>query len=221
MTDKNKPSPLRVKSLLLGDAGVGKTTLMCAASDPGFEFDPQRYVSTIGVDFKFKSVQHGKEEAKLMLWDTGHGRERFRTITRAYYRGADVILICFDISDRASFKNVERWAGEVRQYAPEGVTTVLLGTKADLREASGSSAKMPMVTFQEGVGKASAIGAFKYLEVSSKTKESLDDIFDDQLISKALELAQGRRQAKFDASTSTNVQKYSPAPGQGISCTLL
>uniref|UniRef100_A0A6V3JFS7 Ras-related protein Rab n=1 Tax=Lotharella globosa TaxID=91324 RepID=A0A6V3JFS7_9EUKA len=224
MSDPNRP--LRINAILLGNPGVGKSTLGTASTQPNFKFDPKRHIASIGVDFTIKSVTHGKEELKMMIWDTGNGRGIVRT-SIAVYRVADVVMICFDLSDRDSFKSVERWADDVQKNAPEAVT-VLLGTKADLRETTSN--KPAVVNFEEGVGLAAKIGAHKYLEVSSKTKEGIDDMFDDQLIEKALELAKRKRhkqsrQSKWigTKTLSKNLSKEGIA-GHGpssSSCTLL
>ena len=87
------------KLVLIGDSGVGKSCLLLRFADDQFT---ESYITTIGVDFRFKTISVGGKTVKLQIWDTA-GQERFRTITSAYYRGADGIVIVYDSSDRDSF----------------------------------------------------------------------------------------------------------------------
>ena len=79
----------------------------------------ESYISTIGVDFRFRTVKVEKHTVKLQIWDTA-GQERFRTITSAYYRGADGIIMVYDVTNQDSFNHVADWLGEVNRYASEG-----------------------------------------------------------------------------------------------------
>lgn len=84
-----------VKLLLIGDSGVGKSCLLLRFADSTFT---SAYITTIGIDFKIKNVEVGGKRVKLQVWDTA-GQERFRTITKAYYKGAQGILMVFDVSN--------------------------------------------------------------------------------------------------------------------------
>ncbi|KAI8848704.1 GTP-binding protein ypt1 [Chytridium lagenaria] len=97
------------KLLLIGDSGVGKSCLLL-----------QSYISTIGVDFKIRTIELEGKTVKLQIWDTA-GQERFRTITSTYYRGA-----------HDTFNNVKQWLQEIDRYASEGVNKLLVGNKSDL-----------------------------------------------------------------------------------------
>jgi Ras-related protein Rab-1A len=85
-----------LKLVLLGDPGVGKSCLLLRFVDGTYT---DEYISTIGVDFKIKTVEVGGEDAKLDVWDTA-GQERFRSIASSYYRGADGFIVAYDISDQ-------------------------------------------------------------------------------------------------------------------------
>jgi small GTP-binding protein len=91
----------------------------------------ESFISTIGVDFKIRTVDIDGRVVKLQLWDTS-GQERFRTITSSYYRGAHAILICFDLTDKQSFHNVRTWHAEIQRYACSSVNVLLVGCKTDL-----------------------------------------------------------------------------------------
>ena len=89
------------------------------------------FITTIGIDFKIKSILIDDSKVKLQIWDTA-GQERFRTITTAYYRGAMGILLVYDVSDEQSFVNVRNWMRQIDQNAAENVNRVLIGNKADM-----------------------------------------------------------------------------------------
>jgi len=91
------------------------------------------FISTIGIDFKIKTVDIEGTRIKLQIWDTA-GQERFRTITNAYYRGAMGILLVYDITDEISFRNVANWIRNIEQHAQDTVIRQLVGNKCDREE---------------------------------------------------------------------------------------
>lgn len=117
-----------IKLVMVGDAGVGKTNLVWRFCDGVFA---DNYTSTIGVDFKFRTFDCGESIVKLQLWDTA-GQERFRTITSAYYRGAQGLLLCYDITNRPSFEHLLDWISEIRRHTASFI--MLVGCKIDLHE---------------------------------------------------------------------------------------
>ena len=90
----------------------------------------ENYVSTIGVDFRFRTVKVDKKTVKLQIWDTA-GQERFRTITSAYYRGADGVIMVYDVTSEESFNHIKDWFLEVSRYASESSCKLLVGNKTD------------------------------------------------------------------------------------------
>ncbi|CAK5279366.1 unnamed protein product [Mycena citricolor] len=91
----------------------------------------ESYISTIGVDFKIRTIELEGKTVKLQIWDTA-GQERFRTITSSYYRGAHGIIVVYDVTDNDTFTNVKQWLQEIDRYASEGVNKLLVGNKSDL-----------------------------------------------------------------------------------------
>jgi len=152
------------KLLLIGDSGVGKSSLLLRFTDNTFT---ENYTSTIGVDFKIRTVTLDGKSIKLQIWDTA-GQERFRTITSSYYRGAHGIIIVYDITDKASFTNVKQWMGEIDRYANTNVKKLLIGNKAD--------ADQKAVTFAEGNEYAASLG-LSFKETSAKTAVGVEEAF--------------------------------------------
>ncbi|XP_016356326.1 ras-related protein Rab-13-like isoform X2 [Sinocyclocheilus anshuiensis] len=116
------------KLLLIGDSGVGKTCLIIRFAEDNFN---STYISTIGIDFKVKTIEFEGKKVKLQVWDTA-GQERFKTITTAYYRGAMGIILVYDITDEKSFENIQNWMKSIKENASVGVSQMLLGNKCDI-----------------------------------------------------------------------------------------
>ncbi|KAJ3652090.1 hypothetical protein Zmor_018086 [Zophobas morio] len=114
------------KLLIIGDSGVGKSSLLLRFADNTFSGS---YITTIGVDFKIKTVSLDGQKVKLQIWDTA-GQERFRTITSTYYRGTHGVIVVYDVTNGESFANVKRWLHEIEQNC-DVVNRVLVGNKND------------------------------------------------------------------------------------------
>lgn len=153
------------KLVLIGDSGGGKSCLLLRFVDDAFT---ESYITTIGVDFRFKTIPLNKQTIKLQIWDTA-GQERFRTITSAYYRGADCIILVFDLCDRESFSHVEEWLHEVNRYVNESTCKILVGNKCDLVAER-------QVTCEEAKHKAESLGV-AYIETSAKNSTNVDAAF--------------------------------------------
>lgn len=154
-----------VKLLLLGDSAVGKSSLLMRFCESRFD---AYFVLTIGVDFKWKQVERNGRKLKLQVWDTA-GQERFRTITPAYYRAAMGVVICYDITDLESFKNIEYWVQQLDQHGDRMVQRVLVGNKSDLEELR----KVPK---EDGAALASKYG-MDFFETSAKTGQDVEEAF--------------------------------------------
>jgi Ras-related protein Rab-7A len=133
-----------LKVIILGDSGVGKTSLMNQYVHKRFS---KQYKATIGADFLTKEVMIDEKLVTLQIWDTA-GQERFQSLGVAFYRGADSCVLVHDITDSKSFESLEAWMDEFLAHAAprnaESFPFVVLGNKADLdskRQVSASKAK--------------------------------------------------------------------------------
>mmetsp|Transcript_2695 Transcript_2695/g.9413 ORF Transcript_2695/g.9413 Transcript_2695/m.9413 type:complete len:201 (-) Transcript_2695:17-619(-) len=152
------------KLVLIGDSGVGKSCLLLRFADDAFT---ESYISTIGVDFRFRTVKINKSLAKLQIWDTA-GQERFRTITSAYYRGADGIIMVYDVTSRESFNHVNDWLSEVNRYASDGTCKLLVGNKSDRPDK--------VVSTEAAKEYADSLG-IPFLETSAKNASNVEEAF--------------------------------------------
>jgi len=159
---KPKNSFENFKFVMVGDSGVGKSSIILRCVDGTFT---DSFISTIDVDYKEKVVDLNGEKNTLQLWDTA-GQERFRTITSSYYRGAQGVIIVFDLTNRKSFDNVRTWIKDVHKFAEEGVY-ILIGNKLDLER---------VVTVEEAEELAETY-LLNYYETSCKTGEGIEETF--------------------------------------------
>lgn len=150
----NKEKPVVIKTIVIGDAFVGKTSLLTKYTTGKMELP----ITNIGAEFFSKTISVYGVQLKLQLWDTA-GKEHFGELPRMYYRGADIILLCFDLSNYSSFLALPKYIKEIeskRESLSEGI--VLCGLKSDL------SHNVPPSEIQAFVDKYH----FKYFEISSK-----------------------------------------------------
>merc|ERR1712127_647193 len=155
----------RFKLLLIGDSGVGKSCLLLRFADDTYT---DSYISTIGVDFKIRTVELEGKTVKLQIWDTA-GQERFRTITSSYYRGAHGIIVVYDVTDQESFNNVKQWLQEIDRYACENVNKLLVGNKCDLTNKK-------VVDYTSAKEYADQLG-IPFLETSAKNATNVEQAF--------------------------------------------
>ena len=154
------------KIILLGAIAVGKTSILSRYITNEFDTD---HKCTIKNDFKIKMVNvNNSTQAKLSIWDTC-GDEKFRAITRQYYKEAHGVLLVYDISDRSTFDNIDIWVNDIKNCAPANCVVALVANKSDLSDKR-------KVTYQEGKDKAAQLG-FLFNEVSAKTGDNIFLLF--------------------------------------------
>ncbi|KAM3869758.1 ras-related protein Rab-8B [Diretmus argenteus] len=153
------------KLLLIGDSGVGKTCLLFRFSEDAFN---TTFISTIGIDFKIRTIELNGKRVKLQIWDTA-GQERFRTITTAYYRGAMGIMLVYDICNEKSFENIKNWIRNIEEHASSDVEKMILGNKCDMTDRR-------QVSKDRGEKLAIDYGV-KFLETSAKSSVNVEEAF--------------------------------------------
>ena len=154
------------KLVIIGDSGVGKSCILLRFADDTFT---ENYYSTIGVDFRFKCVDIGERKCKLQIWDTA-GQERFKTVTSAYYRGADGIIIVFDQTDRESFNNVQNWIDDIFKYSTEEPSKIIIANKEDISDERKSVKMEDIAELEKKTG-------LEVIKTSAKTGENIDYAF--------------------------------------------
>ncbi|KAI9197113.1 ras family-domain-containing protein, partial [Polychytrium aggregatum] len=164
-TSKSASYDYLIKLLLIGDSGVGKSCLLLRFSDDSFT---PSFITTIGIDFKIRTIELDGKRIKLQIWDTA-GQERFRTITTAYYRGAMGILLTYDVTDERSFNNIRNWIRNIEQHASEGVNKILIGNKCDMLEKK-------VISKDQGQALADEYG-IKFIETSAKSNIGVEEAF--------------------------------------------
>ncbi|KAG1853051.1 rab-type small GTP-binding protein [Suillus subluteus] len=141
-----------IKLLLIGDSGVGKSCLLFRFCDD--EWTPL-FITTIGIDFKIRTIELDGKRAKLQIWDTA-GQERFRAITTVCYRGAMGILLVYNVTDERSYNSIRTWHTIAERHASEGVNMILIEI--------------------QGHALADELG-MKFMETSEKANEGVEEVF--------------------------------------------
>lgn len=154
------------KLLVIGDSGVGKSSLLRRFVDDVYL---PEHASTIGVDFAQRTLSLDGKRVKLQVWDTA-GSERFRAVTSGYYRGAHGIIVVFDVADKRSFEHVRYWIAEAGRHSPTTAQRMLVGNKSDLAGTTRFVSSDEAVDLAEGLG-------IPFVEASAKSAENVDRAF--------------------------------------------
>ena len=163
------------KILLLGDSSVGKTCFLMRYIDNTFQ---EIHMSTIGLDYKIKNIElEGGKTAKIQIWDTA-GQDRFRAITKNYYKGAHGIVLLYEITNQKTFDNVKNWINQIKEEVTDKVCIILVGNKIDAEEKR-------VVTTEQGEKMGQDFGLM-FFECSAKTGENITLAF-DEIIKKIVE----------------------------------
>jgi small GTP-binding protein len=160
----SKPN-VTLKYLVVGDSGVGKTSLLVRYCEDNFQTD---YLSTIGVDFKIKRMEFAGCQVTLNIWDTA-GQERFRNITKSFYKGAHGIILTYSITEPSSFAHIENWVDQIREVGNPDTDMILVASKADLE----MDRKVPR---KQGETLAEKYG-IPFIETSAKADTNIGRVF--------------------------------------------
>ena len=187
MTDE-----LVYKVLLLGDSSVGKTCFLLRYCDKSFQ---EAHLSTIGLDYRLKSMTlQNDKNIKLQIWDTA-GQDRFRAITKNYYKGANGIILIYDVTNKQSYENVKNWLTQIKEEATPNVIIYLAGNKIDVEE------EQRVITTEDGQKIADEY-KLPFKETSAKNGINVNEIFQelvekiDETFSK-LEVPKGEQKNKL------------------------
>ncbi|ODV88365.1 hypothetical protein CANCADRAFT_145706 [Tortispora caseinolytica NRRL Y-17796] len=184
-----------IKCVVVGDGAVGKTCLLISYTNNKF---PSEYVPTVFDNYAV-TVMIGDEPFTLGLFDTA-GQEDYDRLRPLSYPQTDIFLVCFSVTNPASFENVkEKWFPEVRHHCP-GVPCLLVGTQIDQRDEPAvlqrlAYYKMRPITADLGEKLAKELGAVKYVECSALTQRGLKNVFDEAIVA-ALEPSMPKKKAK-------------------------
>ncbi|EFP08398.1 hypothetical protein GCK72_011740 [Caenorhabditis remanei] len=174
MSDDTSSPLTTLKILIIGESGVGKSSLMLRFVDD--VFDPEQ-AATIGVDFRVTSMAIDGNRVKLAIWDTA-GQERFRTLTPSYYRGAQGVICVYDVTSRSSFEKLNHWMTEVDTYCTnDNIIKMMVANKIDMPNR--------VVSREEGLKFAKRHRTL-FIEASAKTREGVQCTF-EELIEKIIQ----------------------------------
>ena len=156
-----------IKILTLGDTSVGKSSIVLRFTEE--KFDDNQF-STIGIDFKTKFIKRGDSSVKVLIWDTA-GQEKFQNIVRQYYKGANGVLLIYDIGSKKSFQRIDFWLKELKENNRlEDLFICLVGNKIDMENKRE-------ITTEEGE-KYAKDNNIIFFEVSAKTGEGINLLFE-------------------------------------------
>jgi len=172
----NNIKDLRAKLLIIGDSHVGKSSILANFTDQTFHhhmaptygkfFTFSLLFISKGIDYRIKKVQVNNETIKLEIWDTA-GQEKFRSIGRNFYRNCMGIVIAFDLTNRESFNNIERWLKSLNDETDDNVIKVIVGNKMDLKR------EIKKEEVNQLIG-----SNYPFFETSAKTGEGIKEMFE-------------------------------------------
>ena len=143
---ENIKEDLKLKLVLLGDSGVGKTNLISRYISNSFDENTR---ATIGVEFFCKNFRINKKRTiKVEIWDTA-GQERYKAITSVYYKGAKGAFIVYDITSRKTFENIDKWIGEIKERTTDDVKLIIIGNKTDLNNEREVKSEEALIKYQD------------------------------------------------------------------------
>jgi Ras-related protein Rab-1A len=191
--EEEEEAMISFKILLLGDSTVGKSAFILRFCENKFEEDS---LTTIGLDQKNKFVKRGDKKLELHIWDTA-GQERFRSIAKNCYKGADGIILMYDISKYETFKHIKTWISNIKEAIDlSKIAFIVVGNKCDLPESEKEVDKESKTNFEVN-------NNMKIIETSAKDNINVSESFIN-LIDKMLELGLGRKKGNEDDNDELN-----------------
>jgi len=204
-----------LKVIILGDSGVGKTSLMNQYVNRKFS---NQYKATIGADFLTKDITlDDNRQVTLQIWDTA-GQERFQSLGVAFYRGADACVLVYDVTSPNSFKTLETWRDEfLIQASPrdaEHFPFLLIGNKVDLADlGENGTGNGRQVSEKRAQAWANTKNNMPYFECSAKENTNVESAF-ETIAKAALEQENADNFHLYDDSMNHRIQ-LQPNTGRG------
>jgi len=178
------------KLLIIGNSSVGKTSFLFRYADDSFT---SAFVSTVGIDFKVKTVFRQDKRVKLQIWDTA-GQERYRTITTAYYRGAMGFILMYDVTNEESFSSVHDWCTQIKTYSWDNAQVILVGNKCDMEDER-------VISYERGKQLADSLG-LDFFETSAKENINVRAVFE-----RLVDMICDKMSESLDADPALNANK--------------
>ena len=190
----SKEEIISFKILLLGDSGVGKTAFILRFCEDKFEEDS---LTTIGLDQKNKFVKRDNKKLELHIWDTA-GQERFRSIAKNCYKGADGIILMYDISNYETFKQIKTWINNIKDSIDiDKIALLVVGNKCDMPKTDKTVDQESKQNFENA-------RKMKIIEASAKDNINVNESF-ISLIDKMLELGLGKKKDNDDDNDNDEI----------------
>ena len=183
------------KVVIVGDSAVGKSCLLHRFVDNKFT---ESYISTIGVDFRFKKINTDGYNIKLQIWDTA-GQEKFQSISSAYYRNANGIVIVYDLTNQSSFDHINTWIKRVHEHLDENVVKIIIGNKNDLTNER-------VITSEQIESKINKI-KLPFYEASAKESTHVASIFHDFVRKMITQIEKENKLKELQKNNNSNIKK--------------
>ena len=180
------------KMILIGDSGVGKTNILNRYVNDTFS---EATKSTVGVELGTKVEEYNNTKIKIQIWDTA-GQERYKSITKTYYKGAKGAFIVYDITKKDSFKNIDKWIQDLREFGEDDAAILIVGNKSDLEESRE-------VTTDE-VKKKAEVYKMAYCETSALKSKNINYAF-QTLIKLVAEKMENKKNEENKYGNQSNV----------------
>ena len=193
---QNKDEIICFKILLLGDSSVGKSAFIMRFCEGRFD---DACLTTVGIDKKIKFVKKDEKKLQLLIWDTA-GQERFRSIAKNCYKGADGIILMYDISNLNTFNHIKLWISNIKDAIDiNKIGLVVVGNKCDLPDDEKKVDEKSKKEFEEE-------NDMKIIDASAKTDFNVNESF-IALIDKMIKLGLGRKKDDDENDESNNSQR--------------
>ena len=191
--DLTQKEDYKFKIVIVGDTGVGKTGLVRRFIQNTFSKNTK---ATVGVEFISNNYKINNKIIKIEIWDTA-GQERYRSLTSSYYKGAKGAMIVYDVTNKTSFENIDKWYTDMKDATEKDITVLMIGNKTDLTDKI-------VISSQVSKDKAFTLN-IPVLETSALNASNVKEAF--YLLIKEVYTNFNKNQKKEEGSSSKNIKK--------------